>query len=183
MPILFHSTISPLQNYRKAIEEWRTRNPDAAKGYTSDAWWEQEIYQKSRRNSAERDQAKEDVRQSERAQEIETIAKEWIKREYFRHSINNAGNALSQEDFEKQYWDRAIFEADLKYRQSKGEVQDPDAEWADFNKVQERKQVAMLKRAKEEMIDILKNEGLGGDELFEDDIPDTDPKKKDAPKQ
>jgi hypothetical protein len=107
------------------------------------------------------------VKKSERQQEIETIAKEYIKREYFRQSMDP--NALSKEEFEKQNWDRAIFEADLKYRQSKGEVMDADSEWADFTKVQERKQAAMLKRAKEEMVEILKEDGLGGDDLFNDD--------------
>merc|ERR1712151_748276 len=33
--------------YQKYIDDWKEKNPDAAKGYTTDAWWESEAFQKS----------------------------------------------------------------------------------------------------------------------------------------
>jgi hypothetical protein len=47
------------QAYKEAVKEFKTKNPDAAKGgYTSDAWWESPEFQKSvqarkRKNEAE----------------------------------------------------------------------------------------------------------------------------------
>ena len=72
---------------------------------------------------------------------------------------------MTEEAFTESVWDRAMFEADLKYRQSKGEVTDDEAELADFKKQQERKKEAMLKRAKEEMKELLE-----GDDLLDDDL-------------
>lgn len=148
------------------MENWETENPDAAKGYTTDAWWEQEIYQKSRRDSAARDAAKEQVVVDARTQEIEAVAKEWGKREFFRQSM--AGELpdpnMTEEAFIESVWDQAMVEGELKYRQSKGEIspEDEEAALADFKTQQERKQQAMLKRAKEELAEILDEDIEGG---------------------
>ena len=78
-----------------------------------------------------------------------------------------AGTAgeTTEEQFIEANWDRAMFEGDLKYRQMKREVTDADSELADFKALQERKKVAMLKRAKEELSEVLDEEGLGGEDL------------------
>lgn len=143
---------------------------------TTDAWWEAEIYQKSRRDSAARDQAKEQLVADARTQEIEGIAKEWAKREYFRQSMAGS-TTLSEEEFTKENWERAMFEGDLKYRQKMGEKTDADAELADFKALQERKAAAMLKKAKTELAEILDEDGLGGDDLkdkWDDEVPSTE---------
>lgn len=72
---------------------------------------------------------------------------------------------MSEADFTESVWERAMFEGDLKYRQTNGEVADAETELANFKKQQERKKVAMLKRAKEELKDILAEENLGGEDL------------------
>jgi hypothetical protein len=97
-----------------------------------------------------------------RQEEIEKIAREWAKREYFQVSMSADGTKLSEEDFIKEVWDRALFEGDLKYRQMNGEANDPEGELADFKAQQERKKVIMLKRAKDELREILDKENLGG---------------------
>ena len=152
-----HMIRSGPQKYREFVENWKKDNPDAAKGYTTDAWWEADIYQQSRKKSAERAAAKEQVIVDERTQEIEAIAKEWVKREYFRQSMaGSVPEATTEEEFTQQVWDRALFEADLKYRQIKGEVDiDAEAELADFKARQERKQQTMLTRAKQELAELL----------------------------
>jgi hypothetical protein len=165
--------------YMKAIEEFKKENPDAAKGYTtSDAWWEREEFQKSRRRSAEREQEKMVAIQDERTKEVEAIAKEWAKREYFRQSMAGAVQpGVSEEEFIKSVWDRALFEGDLKYRQSKGETTDDEKELADFKGRQEKKGEVMLARAKKELKEILEKEDLGGDDLqaaLDDDEDDDD---------
>ena len=152
----------------EAIEEFRTKNPDAAKGYTTNAWWEAEEYQKSRRSSAERTAAQEQLVQDTRNMDIEEIAKEWVKREYFRQSMAGTIDAnLSEEDFSKTVWDRAMFEADKKFRIMKGETVDEDSELATFKAQQERKQQVMLQRAKEELKEILQSDDTPKDDKKE----------------
>lgn len=154
------------QNYRKAVQEWNEKHPDAAKGYTTtDAWWEREEFQKSVRRSKEREKEREERLKTEREKEVEKIAMEWAKREYFRQSMAGTIGDQTEDDFVKSVWDRALFEGDLKYRQKNGETPDEEAELADFKARQERKQQTMLKRAKDELTQLLDDEGLDGDEI------------------
>jgi hypothetical protein len=78
-------------------------------------------------------------------------------------------DGMSEEEFSKANWDRAMFEGDLKYRQLNGEITDAaaDAAIADFKAQQERKKQTMLQRAKEELKELLDEEDLGGDDLDE----------------
>ena len=164
------------QKYLDFIEKWKKRNPDWEKGYTTDAWWEAEIYQSSRRRSAEREAEKEKLIVDERTKEVEVIAKEWVKREKFRQSMaGTIPESTTDEEFTQQVWDRAMFEADLKYRQMKGETGlDAEAELADFKARQERKKETMLKRAKEELAELLDEDP---DKLIPNDDDDDDDKK------
>lgn len=158
-----------MQNYKEAIDAFREKNPDYAKGYyTTDAWWEDEKFQKSVRKSSLRLEEEAQKVKDERTLEVEKVAKEWAKREYFRQSMaGSIDEGMSQEDFTESVWERALFEGDLVYRQMNGEVTDADAELEDFKARQERKKQAMLKRAKKEMKELLEEENLGGDDLDE----------------
>lgn len=107
----------------------------------------------------------------ERTLEVEAIAKEWAKREYFRQSMAGAVDSdTTEEEFTKTVWDRALLEGDMKYRVSKGEAVDEAGELENFKAQQERKQITMLKRAKEELKAVLQ-EDLDDDD-DEDDKPD-----------
>ena len=102
----------------------------------------------------------------DRTKKIEEIAKEWAKREFFRQSMaGEVGEGVSEEEFTESVWERAMFEGDLKFRQMNGEVTDAESELADFKSQQERKKEAMLKRAKDELKEILAEEDLGGEDL------------------
>jgi len=107
----------------------------------------------------------------ERQEEVDVIAKEWAKREFFRQSMADT-TQLSEEEFIKEVWDRALLEGDLKYRQMKGEIVDAESELADFKAQQERKAQTMLKRAKDELNEILESEDLGK----VDNLPGEEPK-------
>jgi hypothetical protein len=171
-----------VQAYKQAVEDFKTKNPDAANGFTNDIWWEGEQFQQSRKRSADAVVKKEQALKDERTLEIEEVAKEWARREFFRQSMSGQVDAeMTEEDFVKSIWDRALFEGDLKYRQMKGEKTDDATELADFKTQQERKQGAMLKRAKQEMMDILQEDNLGSDDgdvatklLPEEDTDDDD---------
>ncbi|GKZ00454.1 hypothetical protein MPSEU_000997900 [Mayamaea pseudoterrestris] len=152
--------------YDEACEAFLTKNPDYAKGYTNDLWWERPEYVEARNKMRERDE--EDIARvkDERTLAVEKVAKEWAKREYFRQKMAGAVEAsITEEEYTKSVWERAMFEGDIRYRQVKGERFDEVEALADFKAQQERKAAVMLKRAKQEMKDILEAEDLVGEDL------------------
>lgn len=107
------------------------------------------------------DDDEEEVK-DERTLEIEKIGTEWAKREYFSQSMaGTVDEEMTEEAFIESVWERALFEGDLKFRQSAGEEADVEAELLDFKAQQERKQQTMLKQAKKELQDVLDEEDLG----------------------
>ena len=157
------------QKYEEAIAEFAEKNPDYKKGYyTTEAWWEDEKFQKSVRKSSLRQEAELQKVKDQRTMDIENIAKEWVKREFFRQSMaGTVDEGMTEEEFTESVWERAMFEGDLKYRQMNGEATDAEAEYSDFKARQERKKQAMLQRAKEELKELLAEENLGGEDLNE----------------
>jgi hypothetical protein len=137
---------------------------------SQEAWWEDPKFKKSveeasgRRPDAVLEAPVEEVK-DERTLEIEKIATEWAKREFFNQSMaGTVDGDMTEEAFIESVWDRAMHEGDVKYRQMKGEDLDEEAELLDFKAKQERKQQAMLKKAKDELKEI----------LGEDDLDDSD---------
>jgi len=163
-----------VENYQKALDDFDEKNPNWADGVTAtEAWWEDPKFLKqleevkaSYRNGeapVEEEEEEEEIIKDERTLEIEKIATEWAKREFFSQSMaGTVSEEMSEEDFIESVWDRAMFEGDLKFRQMNGEEPDVDAELLDFKTQQERKQQTMLKMAKQELQDILEEENLGG---------------------
>lgn len=89
--------------------------------------------------------------------EIEEIANEWVRREYFRQSMegklaSDGTEEMTEDKFKESVWDTAMAEAEVKYKQMKGEVDD------DFKLQQERKQEIMLKRAKDDLASIMQED-------------------------
>jgi len=170
------------KNYQKALDDFLETNPNWGDGvYATDAWWEdpkflaqvEEAKASYRRGDAvedEEEEGEEEIK-DERTLQIEKIATEWAKREFFSQSMAGTVNEdMDEVEFIESVWDRAIFEGDLKYRQMNGEEPDVDAELLDFKTQQERKQQTMLKMAKEELQNVLDEDNLGG----VDDNVDTD---------
>lgn len=158
------------QNYQEALDEYDEINPGWREGVKlTDAWWEDpeflrqldEAKMKDRGGRPEEKVVEEDPK-DERTLEIEKIATEWAKREFFSRSMaGTVDQHLTQSEFIESVWDRALFEGDLKYRQLNGEETDVEAELLDFKAQQERKQQAALKKAKAELQEIFDEEELG----------------------
>lgn len=156
--------------YQKAIDEFKEKNPRWKDGYyETEAWWLDEEFLKSvGENPADHIPKEEDAPLDPREEEIEKIAVEWVKREYFRQSMaGTIENDMDEEEFAESVWDRALFEAELKYRELNGENPDSDVELANFKAQQERKKQTMLQKAKEELTELLEEEDLAGDDLQE----------------
>jgi hypothetical protein len=122
--------------------------------------WEAPEYKASRERSDARAAAKLAKVKDEKTLQIELLAKEWGKREFFRLSMEGMmtlGGDMDEEAFLQKNWERALKEGEWAYRRSNGELTEEEAanEMEDFKILQDKKQQAMLKRAKEELKDII----------------------------
>merc|ERR1712085_246620 len=69
------------ENYQKALDDFLEKNPNWGDGvYATDAWWEDPKF--LAQVEEEEDEEEEEIK-DERTQEIEKIANEWAKREFF----------------------------------------------------------------------------------------------------
>lgn len=159
-----------VKDYQEALDDFDEINPGWREGVKlTDAWWEDpeflreldEAKTKDRGGRPEEKIVFEDPKDS-RTIEVEKIAAEWAKREFFSRSMaGTVDQDLTQAEFMDSVAERAMFEGDLKYRQLNGEETDVEAELLDFKAQQERKQQAMLKKAKAELQEIFDEEDLG----------------------
>mmetsp|Transcript_1039 Transcript_1039/g.2668 ORF Transcript_1039/g.2668 Transcript_1039/m.2668 type:complete len:505 (+) Transcript_1039:302-1816(+) len=156
--------------YQEALDEYDEINPGWREGVKlTDAWWEdpeflRQLDEAKMKDRGGRPEEKVDEVEpkDERTLEVEKIANEWAKREFFSRSMaGTVDQDLTQAEFIESVWDRALFEGDIKYRQLNGEETDAEAELLDFKAQQERKQQAALKKAKAELQEIFDEEDLG----------------------
>jgi len=170
-------------NYQKALDDFREKNPNWDKTKLKpgskliEPWWEEpeflaEIAKEEASYKRGTDDEEEEEEKSPRTLEIEKIATEWAKREYFSQSMaETVEEDMTEEAYIESVWERALFEGDLKFRQINGEDADVEVELLDFKKQQERKQQTMLKKAKKELQEVLDEENISLDDS-EDEIDD-----------
>lgn len=148
--------------YEKALEEFGTKGPPRT---NYDEWIEQKQKELDESNAERKVRVKQEY-EDKKNTEIENIAREWAKREYFRKAT--AGDMpYSEEEYIQSVWERALFEGDLKYRMMHGQETDERKELAEFKKKQEKKKATMLERAKAGLQELLDEDDLvkyGGDD-------------------
>jgi len=142
--------------YTKAIEDYKTRVPSVT---PQDEWLAQKQKELDE-NAADRKARIAKDYEDAKINEIESIAREWAKREYFRKATSG-DMPYSEEEYIKSVWERALFEGDLKYRMLHGQETDERKELAEFKKKQEKKKAMMLERAKAAL-----NQALGEDDAL-----------------
>lgn len=170
-------------NYQKALDDFREKHPNWDKSKLKpgskliEPWWEEPEFlaqlekEKAGYKSSSKDEEEEEEKDP-RTLEIEKIATEWAKREYFSQSMaGTVEEEMTEEAFVESVWERSMFEGDLKYRQMNGEDADVEAELLDFKKQQERKQQTMLKKAKKELQEVLDEDNISLDD-DDDDVAD-----------
>lgn len=141
--------------YEKACEDYKTRVPEST---PHDEW----LLQKQKEldeTAADRKERTRAEYEEKKKNEIEDIAREWAKREYFRKSMSG-DMPYSEEEYVKSVWERALFEGDLKYRMLHGQATDERKELAEFKKNQEKKKATMLERAKASLQELLDEDDL-----------------------
>lgn len=77
--------------------------------------------------------------------ELEVMAMQWAKREYLRKSLKRR-IPIKEKEFIEVVWDRAMFEADLKYRTMQGQAVNESEERQQFREEQERKKTEAYKK-------------------------------------
>lgn len=158
-----HMITKGVEAYEKACEDYKTRVPAVT---PHDEW----LLQKQKEldeTAAERKERTKREYEEKKTKEIEDIAREWARREYFRKSMSG-DMPYSEEEYIKSVWERALFEGDLKYRMLRGQDTDERKELADFKKNQEKKKAMMLERAKASLQELLDEDDdtvkTGGDD-------------------
>merc|ERR1712038_529858 len=156
---LEHMITKGPEEYEKACAEYGTREP----AQTPFDEWVLEQERIENENKAERSEQAAAEAEEKKKKEIEEIATEWAKREYFRQSM--AGEMpYTEEEYRKSVWERALFEGDLKYRMMRGQETDERKELADFKSQQERKKEVMLERAKASLQELLDDDDIDDDD-------------------
>ena len=82
---------------------------------------------------------------AEKEKELQALARQWAKREFLRKSLKRR-IPIGEEEFIEIVWDRAMFEADLKYRTMSGLVVNESEERAQFKKDQKARKAAAYKK-------------------------------------
>ena len=141
------------QAYETAIEEYKTRTPTQT---PQDEWLAQKQKELDENAADRRVRVKEEY-EIKKTKEIEDIAREWAKREYFRKATSG-DMPYSEDEYIKSVWERALFEGDLKYRMLHGQETDERKELAEFKKKQEKKKVMALERAQAQLNAVLDEE-------------------------
>lgn len=133
-----------------------------AKGYNDmiaakedDTQWEkaQEDSEEEKAAKAKTEQEKIDLGRQKRAEaakqaELKVMATQWAKREYLRKSIKRAV-PVKEDAFIEIIWDRAMFEADLKYRTMQGQAVSESEERKKFREDQKKKKEEAYRFEKE----------------------------------
>jgi len=164
-----HMIVKGPEAYAKACEDFKSRTP----AVTAQDEWLAQKQKELDENAAERKQRIKEEYEAAKKKEIEDIAREWAKREYFRKAT--AGDMpYSEEEYIKSVWERALFEGDLKYRMLHGQETDERKELAEFKKKQEKKKAMMLERAKAALNDALGEDALVPAGDSDDDDEDDD---------
>merc|ERR1712157_103957 len=86
--------------------------------------------------------------EANKKRELELMATQWAKREYLRKSLKRK-IPIKEKEFIEIVWDRAMFEADLKYRTMQGQSVNESEERKTFRDSQERKKADAYKKEQE----------------------------------
>lgn len=92
--------------------------------------------------------ARESRDKAAKQEELADMATQWAKREYLRRSLKKPIN-IKEDEFIEIIWDRAMFEADLKYRTMQGQAVNESEERTQFKEDQEQKKADAYKAEQE----------------------------------
>lgn len=86
--------------------------------------------------------------EARKQKELKSMATEWAKREYLRKQLKFP-ITIKEDEFIEVIWDRAMFEADIKYRTMQGQAVNESEERKKFKEEQEKKKADAYKKEQE----------------------------------
>ncbi len=86
--------------------------------------------------------------EASKQKELKAMATEWAKREYLRRNLKRH-IPVKEEEFIEVVWDRAMFEADIKWRTMQGQAVNESEERTQFREAQEKKKAEAYKKEQE----------------------------------
>jgi len=133
-----------LQGYNDAVAEQKQNSgwekapeqTDEQKAATAKTKEEQILLKRQKREEAEKQT------------ELKAMATQWAKREYLRKNLKRR-IPIKEDEFIEIIWDRAMFEADLKYRTMQGQAVSESEERQQFRDAQEAKKKDAYKQEQE----------------------------------
>ena len=146
----------------KRIEEIEYMVSMGAKGYNEmiatgkvDTAWEKVPDETEEEKAAKMRTKEEQVeinrqkrKEAEKEEELKAMAMEWAKREYLRKHLKRH-IPIKEDEFIEVIWDRAMFEADLKYRTMQGQAVSESEERIKFKESQKKKKAEAYKLEQE----------------------------------
>jgi len=166
--------------YKWDVRRWKKKGGSRG-GKMRKNWWENPAFKKTAQEReadrkgqksisavAEEDAvAKAFVPLTKREKEIETIAMEWAKRQYYAAvTAGNVATDVSEDDYIDSVWEQAVREAEAKWRKIKGYSDSDPSTWDD--KMQQ-KQAVLAKQAEAEIAGMMR----GFDKVMDDTIDAT----------
>jgi hypothetical protein len=126
-------------------------------------WWENPAFQKTaQEREADRkgqkvlqkeEEAKAFIPLTKREKEIETIATEWAKREYYTAATAGTVGDMTEDQYIESIWEQAVKEGEAKWRTMKGYSDADPSTWDD--KMQQ-KQAVLAKQAESEIAGMMR---------------------------
>ena len=109
---------------------------------------EEEKAAKAKSNQESVDLGREKRAEAAKQVDLKEMATQWAKREYLRKSMKRAV-PVKEDAFIEIIWDRAMFEADLKYRTMQGQAVSESEERKKFREDQQKKKEEAYRSEKE----------------------------------
>jgi len=163
-----HMITNGTKPYEKACEDYKIRRPVK---YTDwDEFLEEERVKENKRKKERDEKLIQDIVEKKK-QDIENMASEYAKREYYIKSMSG-DITLSEEEYVKSVWDTAMSEADVKYNMLTDGTKNVDTELADFKRTQEKKKQVMLERAKATLQELIEEDEREVADAEDDDDDD-----------
>lgn len=127
-------------------------------------WWENPAFKKTAQEREAEKMGERAIKKeaevqafapmSKREKEIETIATEWAKREFYRVSTEGTvGDDMTEEKYIESVWEQAVKEGDAKWRKVQGYSDEDPSTWDDKMK---QKQAVLAKQAESEIAGMMR---------------------------
>lgn len=143
-------------------------------------WWENPAFKKTaQEREAERlgqplssdklkkeEEAKAFAPLSDREKEIEKIATEWAKREFYKAATEGKVGEMTEEVYIDSVWEEAVKEGEAKWRKIQGFTDEDPSTWDDKMK---QKQAVLAKKAESEIAGMMR----GFDKKMDETIDST----------